>query len=67
MAQHSYKESSEIGAHSRGERSAYIWCRVDQAKEPLILALVALVGVDAELWSEEQIRAVDDGFVHLIR
>ena len=50
-----------------GDPGAYIRRRVDKAEEPLILALVALVGVDAKLWSIEKVRAVDDSFIHLIR
>jgi hypothetical protein len=35
----------------RRDGNAYTWRRVDEAEEPLVLALVALVGVDAKLWS----------------
>ena len=56
-----------MGTHKRRGHDTYIWRRVDQAEEPLIPALVSLVRADVKLRSEEQIRAVDDGFVHLIR
>jgi len=65
-AQHSCARES-TGTHQKRGRNAYIWCRVDQAEEPLILTPVALAGVDAKLLRKEKIRAVDDGFVHLIR
>jgi hypothetical protein len=64
MAQHSCKKVSR-GA-SNVWHSAYVWSRVHKAEEPLVLRLVTRVWVDVKLGGIKQIRAVDDGFVHLI-
>ena len=49
-------------AASEGGKGTYIWGTVHEAKQPLVVAHV--LG-NANLRWEKQVRAVDDGFVHL--
>jgi hypothetical protein len=64
IAQHSCKRVSRDT--SKAWHKVYIRSCVHKAEKPLIVRRVTRVGVDVKLRSKKQIRAVDDGFVHLI-